>query len=433
MSVPLDRLYNHLDGLCNHDIVIYRFSPHGSKKLADLDELSHYKWQEIISKPGAIFHDQEPLVFNQYLDNDILNHFLTIDASLQGSPDNLKRITSLISEQNIRAITSNRIGVYDQALLIHSEKNSHDLVQYEQAGFVGVYWWAHAAIAIDWYRYANHDPILKVNFDNIKWDFLLYNRAWSGTREYRLKLAEHIVNAQLVDNCLMKFSPVCDGKHYTEFCASNPKFKIEKYNLENYFDLNNTDSSASADYDNNDYKEIGIEIVLETLFDDSRLHLTEKALRPIACGRPFILAGTAGSLAYLRSYGFQTFDGLIDESYDTITDNSQRLQYIVKEMKRISSLPADQKHMLWKQLYEIADYNMKLFFDNQWQETIFKEFTTNMQAAMHIVNQSKTGYYWNQFRNYWNSRQSEWSRDADPRLLQSIQHQDEIDQLLKKP
>lgn len=33
MSVPLDRLYNYVDGLCNHDILIYRFFRHGSKKL----------------------------------------------------------------------------------------------------------------------------------------------------------------------------------------------------------------------------------------------------------------------------------------------------------------------------------------------------------------------------------------------------------------
>jgi hypothetical protein len=58
--------------------------------------------------------------------------------------------------------------------------------------------------------------------------------------------------------------------------------------------------------------------------------LTEKALRPIACGQPFILAATPGSLQYLRSYGFKTFSGYIDETYDTIQEmqNNNKELYI---------------------------------------------------------------------------------------------------------
>jgi hypothetical protein len=69
--------------------------------------------------------------------------------------------------------------------------------------------------------------------------------------------------------------------------------------------------------------------VLETLFDDHRWHLTEKSLRPIACGKPFVLMATPGSLQYLRQYGFKTFDGLIDETYDSIQNPKQRLQAVL--------------------------------------------------------------------------------------------------------
>jgi hypothetical protein len=56
---------------------------------------------------------------------------------------------------------------------------------------------------------------------------------------------------------------------------------------------------------------------------------------------------TAGSLAYLRQYGFETFSGLIDESYDQITNPRQRLQAVIAEMSRISSLPAAAKTQLF--------------------------------------------------------------------------------------
>ena len=127
-------------------------------------------------------------------------------------------------------------------------------------------------------------------------------------------------------------------------------------------------------------------MVLETLFDDSRLHLTEKILRPIACGQPFILAATQGSLEYLRSYGFSTFSGLIDETYDTIMDPLERLQAIVIEMKRIAQLSQKDKHKLYTELEKIASKNKQLFFSTEWQQKIIREYKSNLEVALKQLN-----------------------------------------------
>jgi len=51
---------------------------------------------------------------------------------------------------------------------------------------------------------------------------------------------------------------------------------------------------------------------------DTETFLTEKLLKPIYRGHPFILVcGTRNALAILRSFGFKTFHGMIDEKYDT--------------------------------------------------------------------------------------------------------------------
>jgi hypothetical protein len=39
-----------------------------------------------------------------------------------------------------------------------------------------------------------------------------------------------------------------------------------------------------------------------------------------------MLLAAPGNLAYLKSYGFKTFDSVIDESYDTIQDNDLALK-----------------------------------------------------------------------------------------------------------
>ena len=121
--------------------------------------------------------------------------------------------------------------------------------KYSENNFIPVYYWSHALISRDWFRFAEHDSSLKVVHKNFQFDFLVYNRAWTGSREYRLKFTELIVDNQLVENSNMKFSPHDDGQHYTNFEFKNKNFQIIRYDLENIFEQNTATSSSSADYD----------------------------------------------------------------------------------------------------------------------------------------------------------------------------------------
>jgi hypothetical protein len=118
--------------------------------------------------------------------------------------------------------------------------------------------------------------------------------------------------------------------------------------------------------------------------------LTEKSLRPIACGKPFILAATPGSLQYLRNYGFQTFGDLIDESYDQITNTHARLCAIIQEMKRIASLDSNSKRQLFRQMHDIAKRNKKHFFTNLHQQVV-SEYVENINHAVDIARQHRRG------------------------------------------
>ena len=442
MSVPLDRLYNYLDSLCNHDLLIYRFSPHGSKNMSDLTGLANYYsfgWQWCLLTPGVIVYDQEPLYFNA----STVNTLVVAAGILHKIPDSIHKQTLLDTfyKQQIltfwfRVLTDFRYGIYDKTLLIHSEKNSRDLDRFCGSGFIGVYWWSHAAIACDWYRFAKHDISLVINFEKITKDFLIYNRAWAGTREYRVKFTEIIVDQNLQNFCNMKFNPMDNQCHYRNFQPVNAAFKANRYDLENYFEQCTAAAHSSADYNSEDYISIAIEVVLETLFDDQRWQLTEKSLRPIACGRPFILAAAAGSLQYIRSYGFQTFAPYIDESYDTIQDPLSRLAAITNEMKRISQLSREDKRSLWRAIYCVAKHNQDLFFNDHWQSGIFKEFVTNINQGLAIMEQHKTGSHWKQMLKRLSDKKSLMLSphlgSPSPMLLASLQHEDEIDKLIQQ-
>ena len=424
MSIPLDRLYDHLCHKSNHDMLIYGWIPHGSKKLEDFRMLSRQvdnNWITDMTTPMIIMHDQEPLDFNLWSDSDFADHWedRIVSRNFNQHHRAPERVTYQI-DLHLRGLTNPASNLYDHIIITHSEQNSDQIDLYQQRGFLPVYFWSHALIAADWFRYAAHDSCLTHrNINNITKDFLIYNRAWSGTREYRLTFAELVETANINNNCLTSFSAVDNNIDYTNHHFTNKSLTITSTTLHKTFKPNTHSSSASADYNSSDYSNTGIEVVLETLFDEERWHLSEKTLRPIACGQPFILAATPGSLQYLQEYGFETFDGLIDESYDKIIDSKARLQAIVIEMQRIAAIPIVDKQLLWQRLYAIAARNKQKFFSQEWQTSIEAEFYSNLDQAMTVMKKNCTGKHWTKSKTM---PLSSGSASRSKQELQTLEH-----------
>ena len=101
-------------------------------------------------------------------------------------------------------------------------------------------------------------------------------------------------------------------------------------------------------------------LIGETLFYNEPRFLTEKTFKAIAYKLPFIMIGQPFNLEHLRSLGYKTFDGIIDESYDTITDHNTRLDKILSEIERICSFNEQQKKSFCDSCLDIVDYNYNL-------------------------------------------------------------------------
>lgn len=82
------------------------------------------------------------------------------------------------------------------------------------------------------------------------------------------------------------------------------------------------------------------ETTIETAFGpDSFSYVTEKALKPLLNLRPFVMLGSAGTLATLRSLGFRSFGSVINESYDGIGASNVRASSVLDEAERLVQLP----------------------------------------------------------------------------------------------
>ena len=367
MSVPLDRLYDFLQTVCNHDVLIYRYYPHGSRKIDDCTPLTTIHKSLDANELCVVCHDQEPLDYREF------EPYLPFKIEHR----NLLPI--------LQCITYHSGLQYDKILLCHSELRSKDLEWFEQHDSIGVYYWSHALIARDWYRYAQYDSRLIKNKIYNK-DFLIYNRAWRGLREYRIKFTELLVHANLQTACKITFNPMDGQHHYKDHQFTNLAFEPQRCDLEKFLQPTLAPAASSADYDANDYCQHRIEVVLETVFDDIKWHLTEKTLRPIACGTPFIIVSTPGVLQYLRSYGFKTYESVWDESYDSILDPVKRMQAVIDLMHSIASMNPSDKQLLMDRCAEISKFNQQLFFSDDFWKNIVSEFTRNLDCAVDEMN-----------------------------------------------
>jgi len=320
------------------------------------------------TQPIILCHDQEPLNFALYSKGS--------DYAEQAFQTFQNRLRMPLSEEykdiNLRLCCP--FSLQKTWILLHSELNSSELAQYESTGqFYGAYWWSHAVIARDWYRYAQLDQSLRPT-DTPKKIFLSYCRDTTGSREYRQQFLDLVNRGKITAHC-----------QTTSFdnTAAGPE--------------------SSAVYNSEDFNNTAISVVLETVFDN-RIHLTEKTLRPLACGHPFILAAGPGSLQLIRSYGFDTFAGYINESYDDIQDPQERLAAIVKEMQRIALLPKKQFNSLIQILRSIADLNRQRFFSQEFYQQVVDELETNVATAFSIHNgELDFDLWWND--RCWRKRQ----------------------------
>lgn len=113
-------------------------------------------------------------------------------------------------------------------------------------------------------------------------------------------------------------------------------------------------------------------LVTETVAAGQKLHLTEKTFKPIAMGMPFVIVGTRGSLKYLREYGFKTFEGIWDESYDDAADDV-RIQRIASLLRSLHELPTQAKQELFEQCIPIIEHNWNHFYNGGFEAVLWKE------------------------------------------------------------
>ena len=273
--------------------------------------------------------------------------------------------------------------------IVTSEQNS-DAVDYlcEKYNWRSYYYFFHGWAALDWYRGYDRTFLIQPPADrNPTTTFVAPNRIIAGERQHRLEMLYHIFKNNLQHNHV-SCPAMCPAENISVHDAIKPL--ISKYpDIESVFANQTLPMNFAGETDHpmhscwlslfNECADSLLYLVTETVATGRRHHLTEKTFKPIAMGMPFVIVGTRGSLKYLRSYGFKTFEGIWDESYDDAEDDV-RIQRIASLLRSLDELGEQGRQDLFEMALPVIEHNWNHFYGGGFEAVLWKELTDMLEA-----------------------------------------------------
>jgi hypothetical protein len=219
------------------------------------------------------------------------------------------------------------------------------------------------------------------------------------TRQHRINLFQKLVKLNLIDEAYYSFS-MTPGE--LDILKSDSRGTFDEIiNVEKKLPLvlnMTTERHNPVDVRVDDlvyFDSSYFSVVTETLFynldnrklDNLYMHVvdtfpgvffSEKIYKCLALRHPFILVSTPGSLKELRKRGYKTVAPYMDEAYDDIMDDDERLNTIANEINRICNLSTEKLIQFTHNIKEIVDHNF-VHFSN----------TTDFRITKNVVSMLK--------------------------------------------
>jgi hypothetical protein len=358
--IRIDEIYNntfwpwfakHLPGYR-----MYMCDPFGR---SDPDSVKNYGQDDVHEYNYIFFFDQEPIHLNI--------HGATFDE------------ICYVRNPDLHQNFGDSIGS-----ICTSEKDSNN-VEYicKKYNWKSYYYFFHGWAALDWYRGYDRTFLIKpIEQRQITKTFLAPNRIVAGERAHRLEMLYYIFKNDITDNyiscpavCPVENISIVDAAKRLQSIYPDVVDVFSRQQLPINF-KNETDHPMHSCWLSlfDEAANSLLYLVTETVATGRRWHLTEKTFKPIALGMPFVIVGTQGSLQYLRSYGFQTFGDLWDESYDDAADG-ERIQKISKLLKNLDRMSVTEKQTMFESAQRIINHNWNHFYNGGFEKILWKELT----------------------------------------------------------
>jgi len=322
---------------------------------ADPDSLFNLGRDDIVETDYVFLHDQEPVHLD--LHYSLFQEVLQRNGDLFASAHEHGHV--IVSEQ----------GEFVEKLCKGTEWQSH-------------YYFYHGWACKDWFRgYDKSFLIPRARERAPTRTFMSPNRIIAGKRDHRVLFLYNVFKHGLENNWISaprtcvyenvdisviasKYNNIYPDIEQVFHTADLPRlFPGEETQPMTSCWLTNFDESADS----------LVYVPTETVYFGRRLHITEKTFKAIALEMPFILVAPAHSLRYMRSYGFQTFKGIFDESYDEEEDDILRIEKVIKLLKDLDNLSVKERQDIHRACLPIVEHNFEHFYGTGFEHILWKE------------------------------------------------------------
>ena len=319
----------------------------------DPDSLFNLGVDGIVENDYVFLHDQEPvhLDLHQSLFKDVIRRNEDINNHPQGH--------IIVSEQ----------GEFVEQLCVTYGWASH-------------YYFYHGWACKDWFRGYDKTFLISRARDRAPIrTFISPNRIVAGKRDHRVLFLYNVFKNNLENNWISAPRTCVYENVDISMVASkynNIYSDIEQVflsaDLPKLFPGEETQSMTSCWLTNfNEAADSLVYVPTETVYFGRRLHITEKTFKAIALEMPFILVAPAHSLRYMRSYGFQTFRGIFDESYDEETDDIKRIEKVTQLLKDLNSLSIKERQQIHRACLPVVEHNFEHFYGTGFEKILWTE------------------------------------------------------------
>jgi hypothetical protein len=307
----------------------------------------------VIETDYVFMHDQEPVHLDIFkpLFNDVIRRNKDIESNPTG-----------------HVVVSER-GEFVEELCRNYGWKSH-------------YYFYHGWACQDWFRgYDKTFLIPRAQDRSPTRTFMSPNRIVAGKRDHRVLFLYNVFKNQLQHNHISA-PRVCQYEHVDISIIAQKYVNVyqdiatifEQAELPRLFAGEDQQEMASCWLTNFDEaKDSLIYVPTETVYFGRRLHITEKTFKAIALEMPFVLVAPAGSLAYMREYGFKTFGSVFDESYDEETNDIRRIERVTKLLKDLDNLSQQERKQMHCACLPIVEHNYNHFYRGGFSDILWQE------------------------------------------------------------
>ena len=330
------------------------------------EHLFNYGHDDQVENDYVFMHDQEPVhldIFEPLFDAVLeRNQDLWWDYRLPSKPTKPTPFGHVIVSER---------GEYVEALCKKYEWTPH-------------YYFYHGWACLDWFRgYDRAFLIARARDRNPTRTFMSPNRIVAGKRDHRVLFLYNVFKQGLEDNHISA-PRVCQYEG-VDISSIAQKYTNVYQDIANVFGqaelprlFAGEDQQEMHSYQLGNFTEAADSLVYvptETVYFGRRQHLTEKTFKAIALEMPFVLVAPAGSLAYLREYGFRTFAGIFDESYDDETDDVCRVEKVTRLLKDLNNLSVAERQQIHRACLPVVEHNYHHFYRGAFGDVLWKELT----------------------------------------------------------